>query len=116
MIVRCERREGRDDWGHVRMRILLDEHGTEWTVFEVKRGTGGRDRMSYLPERFGDGWLCFESKLGKRRLTPVPARWRDLGDEEMTRLLGRATAVNRTRDSGDVPRIGGPDDEPRIQG
>jgi hypothetical protein len=101
------------------MRILMDESGTEWTVFEVKRGAGARERMSYLPERFGEGWLCFESKLGKRRLTPIPQRWREYGDEEMIRLLVRATPVNRTRESGDVPRAtdaGDPGDEPRVQG
>jgi hypothetical protein len=96
------------------MRILVDASGTEWTVFEVKRGPGGRDRMSYLPERFVDGWLCFESKIGKRRLTPIPARWREVGDIEMTGLLAKATPVSRMRDSGDTPRDAG--DEPRVQG
>jgi hypothetical protein len=98
------------------MRFLVDESGTEWTVFEVKRGAAGRERMSYLPAQYGDGWLCFESKLGKRRLTPVPARWREFGDEEITWLLARATPVNRTRDSGGVPRIADPGDESRVQG
>jgi hypothetical protein len=97
------------------MRIVVDASGTEWTVFEVKRGTSPKDRMSYLPERFGDGWLCFESSLGKRRLTPIPARWREFGDDEMVRLLERATAVNRPREGGDSPRIDG-GDEPRVQG
>lgn len=99
------------------MRIMMDATGTEWTVFEVKRAAAGtRDRMSYLPEQFGDGWLCFESKLGKRRLTPIPVRWREFGDEEMMRLLTKAIPVNRSRDSGDSPRIPDSGDEPRIQG
>lgn len=98
------------------MRILMDASGTEWTVFEVKRGAGAKDRMSYLPEQFGDGWLCFESRLGKRRLTPIPVRWRDFGEDEMMRLLAKAIPVNRSRDSGDVPRIPDSGDEPRVQG
>ena len=60
------------------------------------------------PSSMGYGWLCFESKLGKRRLTPVPARWREFGDEEIARLLARATPVNQKRDSGGVPRIARP--------
>ena len=98
------------------MRFLVDESGTEWAVFEVKREAAGRERMSYIPVQYGDGWLCFESKLGKRRLTPVPARWREFGDEEITRLLANATPVNRTRDSGGVTRIADAGDESQVQG
>lgn len=79
------------------MRILTDETGTEWTVFEVKRQSNSRDRWSYLPEEFGDGWLCFESPLSKRRLTPVPPRWREFSDNELARMLARAMPVNRPR-------------------
>ena len=79
------------------MRILTDAMGVEWTVFEVKRQTGSKDRWSYLPEEFGDGWLCFESSLSKRRLTPVPPRWREYSDEELERMLGQAQPVNRPR-------------------
>lgn len=79
------------------MRILTDSAGTQWTVFEVKRQSNSKDRWSYLPEEFGDGWLCFESDVSKRRLTPVPPRWREYGDDELERMLGQALPVNRPR-------------------
>jgi len=85
------------------MRTLIDSTGIQWTVFEVKRANGGKERMAYLPEQFGDGWLCFESSYGKRRLTPVPPRWREFGDEEMERLLIKAAPVNRPRESTERP-------------
>ena len=85
------------------MRTLNDSTGVLWTVYEVKRENSGKDRISYLPEQFGDGWLCFESSYGKRRLTPVPPRWREFGDEEMERLLIRAAPVNRPRGSTERP-------------
>ena len=66
-------------------------------VFEVKRPAGSGERASYLPEEFGDGWLCFESSTSKRRLTPIPPRWREYGDEELERMLSRARPVVRTR-------------------
>jgi len=78
------------------MRVLLDSTGVRWMVFEVKRPTGA-ERATYLPEEFGDGWLCFESSTSKRRLTPIPPRWREYGDEELERMLERARPVVRTR-------------------
>jgi len=77
------------------MRTVTDATGTQWTVFEVKRQGGGTDRWSYLPAEFGDGWLCFESSVSKRRLTPIPPRWRESTDAELVRLLGQAQTVNR---------------------
>ena len=79
------------------MRFLTDAAGVEWTVFEVKRDTGARDRWTYLPEEFGNGWLCFESTVSKRRLTPVPPRWREFSDAELQRMLAAALPVNRPR-------------------
>jgi len=83
------------------MRILTDTSGTEWTVFEVKRAADSQERWTYLPEEFGDGWLCFESNVSKRRLTPIPPRWREFSDEELQRLLQAALPVNRSRPSAD---------------
>ena len=86
------------------MRSITDSTGLEWTVFEVKKaadasGSGGR--WTYLPEQFGKGWLCFESDVSKRRLTPVPPRWRDYSDRELLGLLDRAQPVNRVRPSAE---------------
>ena len=86
------------------MRILTDEMGVEWTVFEVKRQSNSKDRWSYLPEEFGDGWLCFESTLSKRRLTPVPPRWREFTDEQLEGLLGKASPVRNRAAIEDRPQ------------
>src|SRR5262245_10290717 len=97
--------------GPGRMRILNDSTGIQWTVFEVTRAAEN-DRWSFVPEEFGDGWLCFESRFAKRRLTPVPPRWRDFGEEELERMLERAVPVKAPRDrpefrdDGDFPVSG----------
>ena len=83
------------------MRTITDSAGTQWTVFEVKKQGGVTDRWSYLPAEFGNGWLCFESGTSKRRLTPVPARWREASDVELQRMLGQAQTVNRPNFSAD---------------
>jgi len=78
------------------MRSIKDAAGNYWTVFEVrKQGGGTGDRWSYLPAEFGQGWLCFESSLSKRRLTPIPPRWREANDSDLVRWLGQAQTVNR---------------------
>lgn len=87
------------------MRTFADSTGTEWTVYEVKRQGAASERWSYLPDEFGDGWLCFESDYTKRRLTPVPARWREFSDTQLVGLLGKANAVNRPRQSVDERSI-----------
>lgn len=79
------------------MRTITDSAGVEWTVFEVTPLGRTSDRWSYLPEGFDDGWLCFESRYGKRRLTPVPPRWREADDGALEQLLQRANPVLRPR-------------------
>ena len=87
------------------MRTFADSTGVEWTVYEVKRQGAIEERWSYLPEEFGDGWLCFESEFSKRRLTPIPVRWREFGDADLLRNLEKATPVQRAR----------PEDRPRAE-
>jgi hypothetical protein len=78
------------------MRTIRDAAGTSWTVYEVKKQGGlPGDRWSYLPSEFGAGWLCFESPACKRRLAPIPARWRDASDADLERMLGQAQTVTR---------------------
>jgi hypothetical protein len=78
------------------MRTFKDSTGTEWTVFEVRRG-GDESNWAYLPRGFRSGWLCFESAQGKRRLSPVPDGWKTLDVDDLERMLGRATGVSRSR-------------------
>jgi len=78
------------------MRSITDSTGAQWTVFEVKKQGGDKERWSYLPDEFGNGWLCFDSDVSKRRLTPIPERWRDFDDDELLRLLDVAKPVYRS--------------------
>ena len=78
------------------MRHFTDSTGVQWTVFEVKRGDT-QERWSYLPDEYGDGWLCFESRVSKRRLTPVPRRWREAGEDELERMMKRASPGIRAK-------------------
>ena len=79
------------------MRTIKDATGLEWTVFEVRRDGQTTDQWSYLPQEFGDGWLCFESEYSKRRLTPIPDAWEELGHDDLVRMLGRAVPVRRSQ-------------------
>jgi hypothetical protein len=79
------------------MRTIADSRGVAWTVFEVKKQRGSTEQWTYLPEQFGNGWLCFESDFSKRRLTPVPPRWVEYSDSELTGLLEKAEPVARPR-------------------
>ena len=98
------------------MRNFVDSHGTEWTVFEVKRqvvGTSGRS--TYLPGGLSHGWLCFESDIGKRRLARFPSEWRRFADQQLEELLEQAQLARPTRwsDVGSEPRDDAGDAEAR---
>ena len=77
------------------MKTFKDAAGTEWTVFEVRRGNDDTNNWAYLPRGFRSGWLCFESSAGKRRLSPVPDDWKALEAPELTEMLTRATAAGK---------------------
>lgn len=85
------------------MRSIIDNSGIEWTIFEVKRPTDDA-RWSYLPDEYGDGWLCFESHISKRRLTPIPAGWRELNDNALLHKLREAQPVLRRSEESDAPQ------------
>src|SRR4051812_12264806 len=80
------------------MRDFTDSAGTEWTVFEIRRQGNEEENWAYLPQGFRAGWLCFESKVGKRRLSPVPDGWKSLGQSDLDTMLKQATAVRARRD------------------
>lgn len=77
------------------MRVLKDDDGREWRVFEVRRRGAPSESWSYLPSGYGNGWLCFESPQGKRRLTSYPTEWSRLEDAELLTLLATAEPVRK---------------------
>lgn len=84
-------------------RTFRDLAGAEWHAWDTYP-SGGAGRAGVSAE-FAGGWLSFErvppaaTSAGagtapeKRRLAPVPARWADLPEATLHRLLAAARAV-----------------------
>jgi hypothetical protein len=74
------------------MRQFLDEHGVEWTTYQVVRQARPKSPMGtdILPRTYANGWLVFESASEKRRLAPFPRNWDELPDATLRSLLGVA--------------------------
>jgi len=66
-------------------RSFTDPEGVAWIAWEVVPGEHGDHNglRRHLPHPMADGWLCFQSDLGKRRLAPIPSRWRSRSDAEL---------------------------------
>ena len=60
--------------------------------------TARRRTRTSVARDLASGWLCFESPQEKRRLSPIPAAWDRLTDEQLMDLCGRAknAPVRRT--------------------
>jgi hypothetical protein len=92
------------------VRDFVDASGIIWRVWPVtpeslQPKTAAED---YLGE-YGDGWLCFESAAERRRLARYPARWEELSDQELCRLLGAAAIVPTRKSSHLSPEPPRPD-------
>jgi hypothetical protein len=94
-------------------RQFLDEDFVAWHVLEVF--PNGRDRDSGTLDEWpspgdgdGDGahgnavemrqlmavgWLVFQSVRERRRLSPIPADWKEASDRELAELCARAQRV-----------------------
>ena len=79
------------------VREFTDSRGRRWRAWDVTPEsihpqTKGED---YLAEAYRDGWVVFEEIASgeKRRLTPLPANWHRLPEEELELLLDEAEYV-----------------------
>lgn len=82
------------------IRTFRDPDGNEWEVFEVRpQGTRGAitSARSGRDPMYSNGWLCFDGNGAKRRLSPPPSYWEQSSDEELCKLLARASTARRTR-------------------
>jgi hypothetical protein len=70
-------------------RVLTDARGDIWDVWEVQ--------PSSEASVWKEGWLAFQSRTDKRRITPVPAGWAQMTDEELRALLDRAESQGRPK-------------------
>jgi len=59
----------------------------------------GEDRRGHKPglltPGLESGWLCFENGEEKRRLTPIPPGWEEVGEGGLEELLQRSRSVDR---------------------
>ncbi len=98
-------------------REFADLSGRRWEVWEVHptlterrrardrrhadRGSGERRvvevRRRSLPRALQEGWLAFRSDEERRRLYPIPDKWRDSSNDDLASLVERAQVNRRAR-------------------
>ena len=76
------------------IRVVTDQGGTEWQVFEVYPSSE-RSSRAHVPLNFREGWLCFQSQYERRRLAPIPPGWRLWDDGALLLALRQCTGVRR---------------------
>ena len=96
------------------IRILMDQGGMQWQVFEVFPDSARASR-GQVPSSFRDGWLCFQSPYERRRLAPIPLGWQMWDDRALLLSLRQCTGVRRRTppSHGAQPRTSGEHDSIR---
>jgi hypothetical protein len=61
-----------------------------------RRGESGERRVAaevrlIIPRELRAGWLALQGKNERLRISPIPEGWMNLSDEELRRLVIRAT-------------------------
>ena len=80
--------------GEATHRGFTDSGGVAWDVYAVYP----ESRLSpKLRGSFQQGWLCFDSGPEKRRLSPIPDKWQELGDAELRQLADQAEPARPRR-------------------
>jgi hypothetical protein len=77
------------------LRALIDEHGTQWTVFAVKPVTAVRATVGMRAE-LAQGWSCFQSETERRRLPGIPGGWDAMGNDVLLAMPADAPVAPRT--------------------
>jgi hypothetical protein len=92
-----------------RVREFRTASGSEWRVWEVRPGAGGRPRKIELyPVDYAEGWLAFERLTGegRKRLPKFAPEWRDAADADLEQLLDRAVEVPKRKPRPESPDPG----------
>jgi hypothetical protein len=87
-----------------RVREFRTASGSEWRVWEVRPGAGGRPRkLELYPVDYVQGWLAFELLQGERRkrLPKFAPEWSKVADADLESLLEQAVEVPKRK-----PRAG----------
>lgn len=98
-------------------RVIHDERGVDWQVWEVHPSLGERRllrerRMASRPTpdrrvarssrpalaaHLTHGWLAFQSAIDRRRRAPIPPDWEAMTDDELLALLDSAESTGPPR-------------------
>jgi hypothetical protein len=99
------------DTAVTRVREFRTASGSEWRVWEVRPGAGGRVRkLALYPVDYVQGWLAFEllHGEGRKRLPQFAPEWSSVPDADLEQLLERAVDVPKRKPRTDA----GPASEP----
>jgi hypothetical protein len=80
--------------------------GSEWRVWEVRPGAGGRaTRPGLYPVDYAQGWLAFEllTGEGRKRLPKFAPEWRTASEADLERLLDQAVDVPKRKERSIAP-------------
>jgi hypothetical protein len=83
-----------------RVREFRTASGSEWRVWEVRPGAGGRARkLELYPVDYVQGWLAFELLQGERRkrLPKFGPEWSKAPDSDLEQLLDQAVDVPKRK-------------------
>jgi hypothetical protein len=83
-----------------RLREFRTQSGSEWRVWEVRPGAGGRVvKPELYPADYAQGWLAFELLSGekRKRLPQFEPEWTQASDEDLERFLERAVDVPKRK-------------------
>ena len=93
------------DVSPTRVREFRTASGSEWRVWEVRPGIGGRARkLELYPVDYVQGWLAFESMRDERRkrLPKFAPEWGNVPDADLESLLDQAVEVPKRKPRTDV--------------
>jgi hypothetical protein len=88
------------DRSGTRVREFRTASGSEWRVWEVRPGAGGRPRkLELYPADYAQGWLAFELLQGERRkrLPKFAPEWTTSSDSDLEQLLDQAVEVPKRK-------------------
>ena len=101
---------GSADTAGTRVREFRTASGSEWRVWEVRPGAGGRPiRPQLYPPDYAQGWLAFEllSGQGRKRLPKFAQEWTAAAEADLETMLNQAVDVpNRKRTSSGASESG----------
>jgi hypothetical protein len=93
-----ERRTGRDRRGPTTLeRAVFDHLHPERRTHSRRRGLSDSGPRVKISADLTGGWLAFEGGNQRRRLTPIPAGWEEMSDDELAALSRDAIEVTVRR-------------------